>query len=283
MGKVNPNRACAHTARLNRARTRACFPTPAMIRYPYHTADAPSNMAIDEWIAQRAAATNRWHLRLYGWTEPAFTFGYSQAYDEVAAQATAARTRARTPALVRRITGGGIVDHRNDLTYALAIPSASPLHRASAARVYTDLHTWLAQALAAQGIAADLAPCPRAACANASASSSSAAPAPPPAPARVNTLCFAQPEPSDLVDASMRKIAGAAMKRSAGFLLIQGSIDRARLPATFDDHAFADALTALIVRQSATPIESGKLPPAEDPALLQLRARYADPHWNMRR
>ena len=58
------------------------------------------NMALDEALLEAMPRLQRPVLRLYGWTEPAATFGYFQKYAEVE-RATKLRP------LIRRPTGGG--------------------------------------------------------------------------------------------------------------------------------------------------------------------------------
>ncbi|MFP4069868.1 MAG: lipoyl protein ligase domain-containing protein, partial [Opitutales bacterium] len=71
--------------------------------------DAATNMAVDAALLQ-SLPEGVAVLRHYGWIEPSLSFGYAQPYAQVAA---AAPPGVR---LVRRLTGGGLVDHRNDWT-----------------------------------------------------------------------------------------------------------------------------------------------------------------------
>ena len=64
--------------------------------------DPAFNMALDEALLENVGRLRKPVLRLYGWTEPAATFGYFQRIAEVE-QATQLRP------LIRRPTGGGIV------------------------------------------------------------------------------------------------------------------------------------------------------------------------------
>jgi len=154
------------------------------------------NMAWDEALLHFVAREDsRPVLRLYGWTVPAASFGYFQRYQTVAA-ATPLRP------LVRRPTGGGLVPHASDWTYALAIPAGHSWHRLRAEESYIRLHTWLQTAFRDVGIPTELAPearRPRPGC------------------------CFEGHERHDLLW-NGRKIAGAAQRRTRTGLLIQGSI-----------------------------------------------------------
>ena len=80
---------------------------------------AAVNMAIDEAIlaAQKAQANPT--LRFYGWTQPAFSFGYFQ---NIASEVDVDACRAEGIELVKRMTGGGTVVHGWELTYTLILP-----------------------------------------------------------------------------------------------------------------------------------------------------------------
>jgi lipoate-protein ligase A len=85
-------------------------------------------MALDEALLEAMSRLGKPLLRLYGWTEPAASFGYFQKYVEVE-RATLLRP------LVRRPTGGGIVPHDADWTYSLAFPAGSEWHSLRAVKV----------------------------------------------------------------------------------------------------------------------------------------------------
>src|SRR5216117_1382392 len=77
---------------------------------------AAVNMAIDEALLESAAVPS---IRFYGWPSPALSFGYFGRFSDVA-------TYAGKRDLVRRWTGGGIVFHGKDFTYAIIIPATHP-------------------------------------------------------------------------------------------------------------------------------------------------------------
>ncbi len=79
--------------------------------------DGPTNMAVDEALLacfdpERSAPL----LRLYGWSPPALSIGRFQQAREVLDLERC--VRAGVP-IVRRITGGGVIYHADELTYAL--------------------------------------------------------------------------------------------------------------------------------------------------------------------
>ena len=118
---------------------------------PVRTGNAPENMAHDFLLLQRYPRAAVARFRHYGWRGPAWTFGYSQKIAFVRAQLPA---DARD--LCRRATGGGVVDHTEDWTYALVIPRGHPLYDARATESYRVVHQALADALIEQAVPAEL-------------------------------------------------------------------------------------------------------------------------------
>ncbi len=79
--------------------------------------DGPANMAIDEALLFNFdPATSQPVLRLYGWQPPAISLGRFQPAAEVLDLGRCAT--ANVP-VVRRITGGGVIYHGDELTYSL--------------------------------------------------------------------------------------------------------------------------------------------------------------------
>ncbi len=156
---------------------------------------AAFNMALDEALLEAMPRLRAPVLRLYGWTEPAATFGYFQKFSEV---------ESSTPLrpLIRRPTGGGIVPHDADWTYSAVFPAGHDWHSLKAEESYRRIHDWLRLAFAELNVSTELAPCCK------------------------KTLpgqCFVGYEKSDLLWHG-RKIAGAAQRRNKLGLLIQGSV-----------------------------------------------------------
>ncbi len=79
------------------------------------------NMAIDEALLSCFAAEKPLPiLRLYGWSPPAFSYGRFQHPEETLSLEKCAAAGVQ---VVRRITGGGLLYHGNELTYSLACPA----------------------------------------------------------------------------------------------------------------------------------------------------------------
>ncbi|NPA75923.1 MAG: lipoate--protein ligase family protein [Euryarchaeota archaeon] len=58
-------------------------------------------------------------LRVYGWKPPAVSIGYFQSMDE---EVNISAARKHGVDLVRRITGGGAVYHKYEITYSITLP-----------------------------------------------------------------------------------------------------------------------------------------------------------------
>ncbi len=239
-----------------------------LIALPNAFGDAATNMAIDAALLAtlpEGVAV----FRHYGWTEPAVTFGYTQKHQAVKTTVPADLT------LCRRLTGGGIVDHRNDWTYALIIQSALPAARIPASSLYSTIHRCIQTSLQAQSTESRLAACPRTCDTPAAAATKPEAP----------DQCFVTPAADDVLRPDGKKIAGAAMKRTRAGLLVQGSVDRAALPIDFDFAAFSQSFVARL--SEALKIPSGSV---EDLRTLfnsskieEERQRFADDAWNNKR
>ncbi|MEX0331625.1 MAG: hypothetical protein AB3N64_09410 [Puniceicoccaceae bacterium] len=229
----------------------------------YLEAAAADNMAMDAAMLEFGRKNHQVWWRFYGWKEDSMTFGYSQKWRDVQAMVQGFKG-----SLVRRLTGGGIVDHRNDLTYALTLPPDHGFYRKQALEIYRELHQGIAEILINRGIAAELAPCGRA-CGEESAQSA-------------NSFCFPSAEPYDVIQAGTgSKIAGAAMKRSQSGILVQGSLDKDRLGAISAESFMADFERFLAKWLDLEPVQSGGSLPGE--IIQREQERFASREWNERR
>lgn len=156
----------------------------------------PAAMAVDEWLLETA---ERPVLRVYRWAGDWASIGY---FGKVAE----ARELFRDVELVRRWTGGGMVDHRADWAYTVVAPQGEPLAGWRGAESYRRLHAALAETLAGEGIVARMSDG---------------------ADETGGVLCFENPVSHDLLGADGRKLAGAGQRRSRAGLLHQGSVAQA--------------------------------------------------------
>lgn len=225
---------------------------------PTRTGGAAENMAVDFLLLQRYPRADGARFRHYGWHRPAFTFGYSQKISFV---------REQLPAdgkfdLCRRATGGGVVDHRDDWTYALVIPRGHPLEELRATQSYREVHEALAAALGAQGVTAMVK----------QAKDETEAPA---------GVCFQRAEIFDVVHARTgEKIAGAAQKRNKRGLLFQGSIWRPAAGTALDWEKFHDDFVARLAFALGAVGEPTPWPDFNEDELSGLVEQYSSPEWN---
>ena len=122
------------------------MPAPLLI-LPF-LVDAPcANMATDLWMLRSFPQQESPRFRHYGWDRTCHTFGYGQDFDWVSQQ-----TGESCESLCRRPTGGGLVDHRDDWTYALVIPAIHPAANSQIRASYEALHCELAKSMSLLGV-----------------------------------------------------------------------------------------------------------------------------------
>ncbi len=169
----------------------------------------PEQMALDEALLERLTAPV---LRIYRWTGPAVSFGYSQPL-------AAVRKSHPSVPLIRRWTGGGIVEHGTDLTFSLMVPCGEPLAKLRPAETYRLIHEAVA------GLMAGGARLIR---------EGESAP---------GDACFTAPAVHDVTADDGRKLCGGAQRRTRRGFLHQGSIQNIRLPEDFSQrlaHSLAE-------------------------------------------
>jgi lipoate-protein ligase A len=243
-----------------------------------------ANMALDEALMDRAASSDEWICRIYGWIEPTVSFGRNQA---AARHYDRSRIDAAGLSVVRRPTGGRAILHHREITYAVAAPvsDAGGLHES-----YLLINQLLVAGLSRLGVAvamADSRPQPM---------------QPGPIP------CFDHPSAGELT-ADGRKLVGSAQWRSERALLQHGSIllddDQAALAGLLQDGSpvpetppaatlrallgdapsldeVADAIFSAI-RAADGSVSSLVMDRSLTEAAARLSDRYADPTWTWRR
>jgi lipoyl(octanoyl) transferase len=233
---------------------------------PTRSGGAAENMALDFLLLQRypQAATPR--FRHYGWHRPAFTFGYSQKIAFV----RSALPPGETFDLCRRPTGGGLVDHRDDWTYALVIPRGHPLEAMRAAESYRAIHEALAAALRTQAVPA--------------VAKSSCEPPEADAGCGPSGVCFQRAELYDVVhERTGEKIAGAAQKRNKHGLLFQGSLWRPATGGPVDWDRFENAFAAELGHALAGAPTPAPWPDLAEEEVSGLVEQYSSPEWREQR
>lgn len=241
---------------------------------PHRTAGAAENMAADFLLLQRYPEPAHARFRHYDWRGPAFTFGYGQKIAYVREQ-LAALAPGEHPDLTRRPTGGGVVDHRDDWTFALVIPRGHALYDARATESYRQVHADLVAALCAQGQPVVLKERCDSSCDLEDSDAELSAPGP-----KGPTVCFIRPELYDVLHGDTgQKVAGAAQKRTKHGLLFQGSIAKSVLAPTVDWDAFEDAFTARLAATLGAEAVATPWPEFAEGEHDGLTEQYSSPEW----
>jgi lipoyl(octanoyl) transferase len=202
---------------------------------------AAENMAVDETLFLTATCPV---LRSYRWIRPSVSFGYFTPWTEVALL-FAGRD------LVRRWTGGGIVEHGQDFTYSLVCPSGKGLP--PTIEFYRFVHLAIANILRKSGWPVQIA----------QLTDTVRSPA-----------CFERAVQLDLKIRG-QKIAGAAIRRNRKGLLLQGSIQRLQVPVHFEVRlaaALADRVDSFVLTDSIM-----------EQAAQIAKEKYGAAEWNCRR
>lgn len=203
---------------------------------------AAVNMAIDEALLF-AEANHEPILRCYRWQAPSVSFGYFTRWVSVTG-------RYGKWDLVRRWTGGGIVEHDGDFTYSLILPGGDSL--LANRELYGLVHTSIADVLRSRGYGVALA-------------------------RTTDTLasdaCFQRAVKFDVKLAHL-KVAGAAIRRHRRGVLLQGSIQGVKLAPGFE---------ADFARRLGRRVEALFLVPSIKQAAERLaHEKYGSVEWNQR-
>ncbi len=204
----------------------------------------PENMAVDEWLLRTVTEPL---LRIYDWEGNWMSLGYFTGVREAERC-----SRDEAVSLVRRATGGGVVDHRIDRTYSLVVPKSHAAARLPGAGSYRVIHSALAEAMREAGIETRLI--------ERDLDGESAA-------------CFEKPVAWDIVGAGGRKLAGAGQRRTRNGLLHQGSVITGGGPGRIFE-VFAGRLAA--------EAETVRREPPEEELAASLK-RFEDKSWLERR
>jgi Lipoate-protein ligase A len=229
-------------------------------------ADAQANMAFDEALL-RSYST---HLslptfRVYGWEPAALSLGYSQDAKEALG--------AETPDLfVRRITGGGIIKHGNELTYSLVCAKEDLGIPESVVSAYKAISLFLITFYKKLGLDAAFA------CDVAAPGEKLGVP---------SVFCFESKEKYDIVVGG-RKLGGSAQKRSRNVIFQHGSIPLGSLKELLGRPVNAPALSKALVEAFIATFgmtaEKGRLSAAEEALFHDLKTRkYQSREWNFNR
>ncbi|MBT3482559.1 MAG: hypothetical protein HN457_14140 [Opitutales bacterium] len=225
---------------------------------PDATHTAAKNMAHDFLLLNRYHPSDALRIRHYEWTRPSYTFGLSQAFSYIRSEIDHP-----TADICRRPTGGGVVNHQEDWTYSLVIPTGHPLGNDQPLDIYKKVHDCIIAAMATQGSDVAL---------NLSAPESS-----------TPGVCFNKPEVYDVVLRNFpSKVAGAAQKRSKAGYLMQGSIWKPIVP-NMEWNQFYNDFILEIGKAADAEIQFKAWPEWKDSEESQLSQQFDSDDWNKRR
>lgn len=211
-------------------------------------------MALDEALL---VTSGQPVLRFYQWSAPEITIGFFIPLASV---------RNRPEPVTRRWTGGGIVEHGDDLTYSLVLPRREKESRLTATETHRRIHVALSSALRLAGLETEAAV----------VSNGESAPG--------GGFCFSSPVTWDVVCRDNgEKLAGGAQRRTREGLLHQGSV---RLPRPWNslNHAWIEDFARLLSGGAAPDSLPGKAIDGALAVAARLESdRYASPEWLSRR
>jgi lipoate-protein ligase A len=209
-------------------------------------------MAVDE-VMLETAVEGRSSIRFYAWRPATLSLGYFQRHEERLGDAKLAALP-----WVRRPTGGGAIIHQNDLTYAVALAPNLRGNLASSewhCRLHQAFRLWLE----GQGLAAEVVSGAR------------------PALKDLAFLCFAVPQPGDVL-LGREKVIGGAQRLRKGALLQHGSIQVPGLPSN------GGTLARALADEFGWQLEPADWSRVEQQRIQQLTAeKYSQPWWNQKR
>jgi lipoate-protein ligase A len=168
--------------------------------------DGPADMAIDEALLEAFdSACSPPVFRLYGWNPPALSLG---RFQDPAATLDLERCREEGIPVVRRITGGGVIYHGEELTYSIVCAQRHLPPSLTIKESYRHLTGFLLDFYRDLGLAATWA-----------VDGAGNAPK----PGRRTPFCFAGREDFDVLVGG-GKIGGNAQRRLRGAIFQHGSI-----------------------------------------------------------
>lgn len=164
--------------------------------------DCYSNMAIDEALLQAYENGKSLPvLRFYGWKPGAFSVGYSQ---NPADELNLTRCKEAGIGFVRRFTGGGVIFHKDELTYSIVCSRKDLGLFTFSKETYKVLCSFIIKAYEDLGL-----------CAEYSMQETGRR--------KKNWLCFAEREKYDIL-VNGRKLGGNAQRRRKDIVFQHGSI-----------------------------------------------------------
>ncbi len=194
---------------------------PRSIESPFR--EMALDHALFEIAIQQNSATPI--LRFYQFESESITVGFSQRNPSLVERVSALQLP-----WVRRLTGGGMVRHQNDIIFSAIFPAGIHKDFATSRSTYQAIHLCIAQAFTEFQIKTmfqsgcqkqDFIP--------------------------EHMICFEKPICDDLIYQN-QKIVGGAQRRTRGFVLHQGSIQLNRFSQNYDNQITISHLEKAVIR-----------------------------------
>ncbi|MGH7197606.1 MAG: lipoate--protein ligase family protein [Candidatus Omnitrophota bacterium] len=166
---------------------------------------ASLNMAVDEILmgSQKDPASVP-VLRIYFWDKLSYSIGYFQNVAQVVKRFNCKKKKIT---VVRRITGGGMVQHNGDITFSLSLRNPNPYVPSETKSSYLKINEALWAGFRKSGSKIDFADCKTAA----------------PLGRGGDRVCFEAPSCYDLLLGG-KKVVGASQRRKNGLILHQSTV-----------------------------------------------------------
>ncbi len=213
-------------------------------------------MAIDEVLMtsqenQNALPT----LRFYRWSSPAYSIGYFQSVETVLKRFDCAKKKI---SVVRRLTGGGLVFHGEDLTFSLSMKNPNPFFAGDVKDSYLKVNEALRVGIqeAFQGL--DYADCKTV----------------PSGRATNERVCFEAPSCYDLL-LKGKKVVGASQRRLGEAILHQSSVFLDNKHSALEKNIQAGFERVWKINFKEMPLTQEEL----NKAGKKEKERYANPEW----
>ena len=211
------------------------------------------NMAVDDLLLHSQEREPLTILRFYEWDRPVHSIGYFQPMASAAAD---------NRLVIRRPSGGGVVDHGNDFTFTLTFPKNDKLFLCDRFESYRLINDAVRLALESLGVGCFLFDDDV-----------------PKDLDRAFLVCFQQPAKHDVVN-ERGKLCGGAQRRKRFGMLHQGSILLDQLPGIDVDKIKRSLLSAFA---STLSIEFASFSPTKEfmkNARSLAMTRYSSDTWN---
>lgn len=210
-------------------------------------------MAVDELLMKNASSPGFLPtLRVYSWNKPSYSAGYFQNLNEIKKSAKPGAQ------IVKRLSGGGLVFHGEDLTFSLIMRYPNAYFSNDTKASYLKINEALLAGFRKLYPELDFADCKTI----------------PSGRANNGRVCFESPACYDLV-LEGRKVVGSSQRRSGGTLLYQSTIFLKNDVPTLREKLLEGFRSRWKIDFKNTPLSDEELKEAE----TIKQERYSDPEW----